>query len=239
MNNNNFNGNNLPQNTNGNNPFEIFNYKNLGSVRTFLNRSTGLRWFCLLDVCNILTIGNITDVKNRLSSGVFDSIEVVDVSGRRQKMIFVDQGGLFEAIGNSKKPEARNFMTWVYREVLPSIANTGSYTMQTMSEMEMINKISGVMIDYGNRLDNHDQLLELHSRQIELVAQQGYFRIIDVAKFRGIPITLETVQKLGVIATKICEHRNEPIGSIPHPEFGLVHVYKLEILNEVFNKYYA
>ena len=239
MNNNNFNGNNLPQNTNGNNPFEIFDYKNLGSVRTFLNRSTGLRWFCLSDVCGILNIINPSDVKKRLSSYALDSIEVIDSLGRKQTMTFVDQGGLYEAIGNSKKPEARNFMTWVYREVLPSIANTGSYTMQPMSEIEMINKMSGVMIDYGNRLDNHDQLLELHSRQIELVAQQGYFRIIDVAKFRGIPMSLETAQKLGAIATKICEHRNEPIGSIPHPEFGLVHVYKLEILNEVFNKYYA
>lgn len=231
-------GNNLPQNTNGNNPFEVFNYKNLGQVRTFVNRSTNLRWFCLSDVCRILNIGNITDVKNRLSSNVFDSIEVL-TNGGPQKMLFVDQGGLYEAIGNSKKPEARNFMTWVYREVLPSIANTGSYTMEPMSEMEMINKMSGVMIDYGNRLDNHDQLLELHSRQIELVAQQGYFRIIDVAKFRGIPMTLETAQKLGAIATQICEHRNEPIGSIPHPEFGLVHVYKLDILNEVFDRYYA
>ena len=154
-------------------------------------------------------------------------------------MLFVDQGNLYMAIGRSRKPEAQNFMTWVYREVLPSIANTGSYTMQPMSEMEMINKMSGVMIDYGNRLDNHDQMLELHSRQIELVAQQGYFRIIDVAKFRGIPMTLDTAQKLGYIATRLCEHRNEPVGSIPHPEFGLVHVYKLDILNEVFNKYYG
>ena len=162
MNNNNFNGNNLPQNTNGNNPFEIFDYKNLGSVRTFLNRSTGLRWFCLSDVCGILNIINPSDVKKRLSSYALDSIEVIDSLGRKQTMTFVDQGGLYEAIGNSKKPEARNFMTWVYREVLPSIANTGSYTMQPMSEIEMINKMSGVMIDYGNRLDNHDQLLELH-----------------------------------------------------------------------------
>lgn len=237
--NNDSNSNNLPQGINNGSPFEIFDYKNLGQVRTFLNRTTNLRWFCLNDVCGVLGIKNPSDIKYRLSPGALDSIEVIDSLGRKQNMLFVDQGGLYEAIGGSKKPEARNFMTWVYREVLPSIANTGSYTMQPMSEMEMINKMSGVMIDYGNRLDNHDQMLELHSRQIELVAQQGYFRIIDVAKFRGIPMTLDTAQKLGSIATRLCEHRNEPVGSIPHPEFGLVHVYKLDILNEVFNKYYG
>ena len=42
---------------NGNNPFEIFNYKNLGSVRTKLDEH-GNPWFCLSDVCGILGITN-------------------------------------------------------------------------------------------------------------------------------------------------------------------------------------
>ena len=57
MSSNNFNGNNLPQTTNGNNPFEIFNYKNLGSVRCYIDQF-GMKWFCMNDVCAILEIAN-------------------------------------------------------------------------------------------------------------------------------------------------------------------------------------
>lgn len=49
--------NNLLQNINGNNPFEIFNYKNLGSVRCYIDQQ-GIKWFCHNDVCGILDLSN-------------------------------------------------------------------------------------------------------------------------------------------------------------------------------------
>lgn len=44
-------------NYNGNNPFKIFDYKNLGSVRT-LRDEKGEPLFCLKDECGILGIVN-------------------------------------------------------------------------------------------------------------------------------------------------------------------------------------
>ena len=55
--------------TDGNNPFEIFNYKNLGSVRTKIDEH-GNPWFCLLDVCNILGIKNSTRTMERLDTPI-------------------------------------------------------------------------------------------------------------------------------------------------------------------------
>lgn len=86
--NNDSNSNNLPQGINNVSPFEIFDYKNLGQVRTFLNRTTNLRWFCLNDVCGVLGIKNPSDIKYRLSPGALDSIEVIDSLGRKQNMLF-------------------------------------------------------------------------------------------------------------------------------------------------------
>lgn len=74
------------------------------------------------DVLGILGLTNITEVSRRLDPKGFSSIEVL-TNGGPQQMLFVDQGNLYMAIGRSRKPEAQNFMTWVYREVLPSIAN--------------------------------------------------------------------------------------------------------------------
>lgn len=56
---------------NGSNPFEIFNYKNLGTVRTKLD-GQGNPWFCLVDVCSILGIKNNRDLNSRLSDPYVD-----------------------------------------------------------------------------------------------------------------------------------------------------------------------
>lgn len=53
-------------NYNGAKPFEIFNYKNLGSVRTYIDDS-GEPWFCLIDVCDVLGISNNRDTLSRLN----------------------------------------------------------------------------------------------------------------------------------------------------------------------------
>lgn len=149
-------------------------------------------------------------------------------------------------IGRSRKPEAKVFMDWVYREVFPSIANRGYYAMPQMTEMQMINKISATMIDYGNRLDDHDtqlkvvnSTLEQFNNQIEILSHEGYFTIATHARFRNIPISLETAQTLGTIATKICEERGIGVASIPHPTFNFIHAYPYEILNEVFSNYFS
>ena len=103
------------------NQFEIFNYQNLGQVRIQVDQY-GNPWFCLVDVCKILNL-QPNKVLERLNPYGRNLIPVIDSMGRKQEATFVDQGNLFMTIGRSRKPEAQNFMNWVYREVLPSIAN--------------------------------------------------------------------------------------------------------------------
>ena len=45
--------------------FDIFNYKNLGKVRTIIDENQN-KWFCLLDVCNILGLTNSRMVAKRI-----------------------------------------------------------------------------------------------------------------------------------------------------------------------------
>lgn len=117
------------------NRLEIFNYKNLGSVRTSVNER-GDVWFCLKDVCDILAIGNSSDVIRRLRNDGVDTIEVIDSLGRIQKAIFINEPNLYETIFASRKPEAKEFRFWVTSEVIPSIRKTGAYfTPQTFIEL--------------------------------------------------------------------------------------------------------
>lgn len=220
--------------------FDVFNYQNLGQVRVQVD-NFGTAWFCLNDVIQILDIKNITDVKNRLDPKGLGLIEVL-TNGGPQQMTFIDQGNLYMAIGRSRKPEAQNFMNWVYREVLPSIANRGYYNLPQMTEMEMINKISSTMIEYGNTLDQHGNLLEQHTEQIanntrmiEILEREGYYTISGYARLKGIPITLEDARFLGSKATEICIQRNISVAPVQHDILNYVHAYPFGILNEVFS----
>ena len=245
-----------PQNNpqGGSNPFEIFNYKNLGSVRTTLDQN-GVTWFSLPDVCNVVGITNSRNLISRIDAPYVHSMDIGVQTGvfpdgnpiiQNVSMNFVNEAGLYQAIGNSRKPEAKKFMAWVFEEVLPSIRKKGYYTMQPMTEMEMINKMSGTIIEqqktidmHGERLDQHDMMLEMYSHQIEILSHEGYFTIATHARFRNIPISLETAQTLGTIATKICEERGIGVASIPHPTYTFIHAYPYEILNEVFSNYFS
>ena len=232
------------------NQFDIFDYKNLGQVRV-VRRNDGEPLFCLNDVCDILGIKNQTDVKNRLSAEGVDLIYLGVQTGvfpdgspimQNVEMTFIDQGNLYMAIGRSRKPEAQNFMNWVYREVLLSIANRGYYNMPQMTEMQMIHSISGELIEqkktldeYGVTIAQHTQQINEHTRMIEILEREGYYTISGYAKLKGIPITLNDARNLGSMATEICIQRNISVAPVQHDRLNYVHAYPFGVLNEVFS----
>ena len=55
--------------------FEIFDYRNLGSVRTYINEKEE-PWFCLKDVCDILELSDPSKVASRLEKDGTNSIRV-------------------------------------------------------------------------------------------------------------------------------------------------------------------
>ncbi|MNJ51975.1 hypothetical protein D3C77_472910 [compost metagenome] len=80
----------------------------------------------LVDVCNVLELGNPSQVKTRLDEGVISN-EVIQTNGGRQRTTIINEDGLYDVILESRKPEARKFRKWVTGEVLPSIRKTGGY----------------------------------------------------------------------------------------------------------------
>lgn len=127
--------------------FEIFNYKNLGSVRTYIDEN-GEPWFCLSDVCAILGITNNRNTVYRLNEKGVRSMDTL-TNGGKQRLTFVDEGNLYEAIGRSRKPEAKEFMSWVYREVLPNLRKNGSFGAPRYenAELENIYNVSKVIVN--------------------------------------------------------------------------------------------
>lgn len=105
---------------------KVFNYGE-NQVRTVLK--DGEVWFVAKDVCEVLNIQNISQAVGRLEDDE-KLVYVMYISGQNRNVLCVNESGLYELIWNSRKEEAQEFKKWVKRDVLPSIRQTGSYSIQ-------------------------------------------------------------------------------------------------------------
>ena len=73
-------------------------------------------------------------------------------------MLYVNEGNLYRAIFQSKKPEAEEFTAWVTEEVLPALRKHGTYTVPARLAPEvspnaianLIRVTRRVMLDRGS-----------------------------------------------------------------------------------------
>lgn len=138
------------------NEITIFNNNMFGEVRTILVDNEP--WFCLVDVCRILSIGNPTDVKNRLMKNGVDTIEGIDSLGRKQNTNFINEPNLYKVVFQSRKPEAEQFANWVTSEVLPSIRKHGLYAKEELlSDPDLM---ISILMDLKKEREEKKRLLE-------------------------------------------------------------------------------
>ncbi|MDR0618287.1 MAG: hypothetical protein LBG17_00115 [Bacteroidales bacterium] len=89
-------------------------------------------WFVAKDVCRILGItwsgATLKDFPNN-EKGCYTITSPNDIRilGGDQKMICVNEPGVYRLIFKSRKPEAERFKAWVFEELLPVLRKTGKY----------------------------------------------------------------------------------------------------------------
>lgn len=86
----------------------------------------GEPWFAAKDVCDILSISNVSQTVERLDEDE-KLIYTIHISGQNREVWFVNESGLYNLVFQSRKPEAKAFRKWVTSEVLPSIRRFGYY----------------------------------------------------------------------------------------------------------------
>jgi len=126
---------------------QVFNYKG-NDVRT--TTIDGEPWFLAADVCRALEINNPGDAVGRLDEDE-KGIALTDTPGGMQKMIHVNEPGLYALTLTSRKPKARDFRRWVTHEVLPQIRKTGSY-MQPKSPTAALLQAVTILHEQEQRL---------------------------------------------------------------------------------------
>lgn len=112
---------------------QIFDYQHK-KIRTVI--IDGGPWFVARDICNILSLQVSGAVRGKKTRNYEDGIDeddyrdgvgVADPIGRTQKVLVVSEGGLYDLIFKSHKPEAKPFKRWVTHELIPTVRKTGAY----------------------------------------------------------------------------------------------------------------
>jgi len=91
-------------------------------------------FFVLADVCSVLELGNVSQVKSRLEDGVISNEGISDKFNRTQRVTVINEDGLYDVILDSRKPIAKKFRKWVTSEVLPAIRQDGGYIATTVEQ---------------------------------------------------------------------------------------------------------
>ena len=88
----------------------------------------GQSWLAAKDVCKCLGLKNVGQAVSRLEADELTSFKMMS-GGQHREMFFVNEPGLYRLVFSSRKPEAREFQNWVFKEVLPALRHEGEYHM--------------------------------------------------------------------------------------------------------------
>lgn len=116
----------------------IFDNPEFGKVRAVsLN---GNPWFVGKDVAEILKYQRTADAISNHVDDEDKGVGKIQTPGGMQKVILINESGLYSLILSSKLPNARKFKRWVTSEVLPAIRQTGGYipAASDMSDEEIM-----------------------------------------------------------------------------------------------------
>ena len=103
-----------------------FNYNDI-AVRTVI--IDGEPWFVLADLCKVLGLANVGNVASRLDEAGVRQTDIRS-GGQMRSVTTVNEGGMYEVVIRSDKPEAVAFRRWLTGTVLPEIRKTGSFNAQ-------------------------------------------------------------------------------------------------------------
>jgi len=112
------------------NKLQIFENTEFGRIRAV--EIDGDPWLAGKDVARALGYGEGKSLANAVANHVDEEDKGVTelmTPGGMQKMVIINESGVYSLIFSSRLPSAKQFKRWVTSEVLPAIRKTGMYAM--------------------------------------------------------------------------------------------------------------
>lgn len=108
---------------------KVFKHELFGEVKTMLNEN-GETFFVGRDVAKALGYSNAAAALKRHVDEEDKGVTKRDTLGGIQKLVIINESGLYALVLSSKLPQAKEFKRWVTSEVLPQIRRAGRYELQ-------------------------------------------------------------------------------------------------------------
>lgn len=139
---------------------QIFQNQKFGQVRTI--EENGKVLFVAIDIARALGYRNPNDAISRHCRGYVK--HAVPTNSGIQEMNVIPEGDIYRLVIKSELPGAEEFESWIFDEVIPSIRKIGSYSIPTMSQVELtamiaqnqveIEKTANKALEIANRANN-------------------------------------------------------------------------------------
>ena len=159
---------------------EIFENKELGfKVRTI--EINGQGWLVGKDIAEALGYKDTSDALKNHVDEEDKGVGKIPTPGGNQKMIIVNESGLYSLVLSSKLAEAKKFKKWVTSEVLPSIRKHGMY-----AEDELLDNPDLLIAAATKLKEERAARLEAEKQRDKLVHQNKLYTTSEIAKELGL-----------------------------------------------------
>lgn len=147
---------------------KAYNHPLFGNVRMFVDN--GKPWFCATDIATSLGYSNPRKaiIDHCKSNGVTIR-DVIDSMGRNQQMKFISEGNIYRLTAKSQMPKADEFESWIFDDVVPSVINTGSYSLQP--QLPNFNNPAEAARAWADQYEKN-QTLALENAQKQILIEQ-------------------------------------------------------------------
>lgn len=147
----------------------------------------GEPWFVLGDICAVLGVSNVGNVRTRIDQASIREADVPNAAGYLRQTVMVNESGLYEVVIRSDKPDAVAFRRWITAEVLPAIRKTGGYSSApALTDDELIHRALTISTERVAALT--EKVAELAPKAEffdELMDAEGMYSMQAVAKMLG------------------------------------------------------
>ena len=147
------------------NDIQLFSYgEEKRPVRTV--EVDGEVWFVAKDVCNILELTNPTEALRSLDEDERSTLRISEGTsklGGNPNMNVISEPGLYKLAFKSKKAEAKEFVRWVTHTVLPTLRQTGHFSISEPSVESGLQRAGLIIRAAEHRAVPHSEQLRLLS----------------------------------------------------------------------------
>ena len=162
---------------------QVFNHPQFGTVRAV--EIQGEPWLVGKDVAESLGYTATEKAIRTHVDGDDKGVTEMDTPGGKQKVVIINESGLYSLVFGSKLPEAKKFKHWVTSEVLPSIRRDGGYmhTSPDMTDEEIMAR--AILLGQKKIEEQAKRIQEMRPKEIfadRVSASESSILVGDLAK---------------------------------------------------------